>query len=92
MLQISISRTAWPSACCRLEQRNQSQTTLEREMVGAGPSTYCLNTSPLSARGMVMLSCKTATVSPRTLFLLQLESSPTSNHQAAIILKTGLET
>lgn len=52
VLQISLSRTSWPSACCRMEQRHQSQTTLEREIVGVSPSTSCLNTSPLSARGM----------------------------------------
>lgn len=79
-------------ACCRLEQRNQNQTHPGEKCDLGEPFHILPEHCPSEHQGGgFFLSCQTGTVSLWKLISLQLESSLTSIHQAAMTLKNGLE-
>ena len=77
-------------ACCRLEQRNQSQTTLESVSWGS-LSTSCPSVMPQSTQGAGFIPSYKAGKWVAGPSSLQPESSPISIHQATITLKNGLK-
>lgn len=84
-------------ACCRLEQRIQHQTHPGEKCDLGEPFHILPEHRPSEHHGVgvgggFILSCQTGIVSLWKLISLQLESSPTSIHQAAMTLKNGLET